>query len=140
MATAVFPKDHVGGDYAVVLVARDRETRMTVSHVVPVKGGDQEWVAEQLTRDILKLGLHGDLTLRSDQEPAIVDLLKTSGQAERCWKNLLGAITSGRLQSERRSRESCTICGEDGTCSQVGIREQDWRKIASQTSFVRLVS
>ena len=71
-----FPKDHVGGDYAVVLVARDRETRMTVSHVVPVKGGDQEWVAEQLTRDILKLGLHGDLTLRSDEEPAIVDLLK----------------------------------------------------------------
>ena len=33
-----FPEDHVGGDYAVVLVARDRETRMTVSHVVPVKG------------------------------------------------------------------------------------------------------
>ena len=29
-----FPKDHVGGDYAVVLVARDRETRMTV----PEKG------------------------------------------------------------------------------------------------------
>ena len=59
-----------------MLVARDRETRMTVSHVVPVKGGDQEWVAEQLTRDILKLGLHGDLTLRSENEPAIVDMLK----------------------------------------------------------------
>ena len=39
-------------------LSRDRETRITVSHVVPVKGGDQEWVAEQLTRDILKLGLH----------------------------------------------------------------------------------
>ena len=71
-----FPKDHAGGDYAVVLVARDRETRITVSHLVPVKGGDQEWAAEQLTRNILKLGLRGDLTLRSDQEPAIVDLLK----------------------------------------------------------------
>ena len=45
-----FPKDHVGGDYAVVLVARDGETRMTVSHVVPAKGDDHEWVAEQLTR------------------------------------------------------------------------------------------
>ena len=28
------------------------------------------------SRDILELGLHGDLTLRSDQEPAVVDLLK----------------------------------------------------------------
>ena len=38
-----FPKDHIGGDYAVVLVATDRETRMTVSHVVPIQDGDQEW-------------------------------------------------------------------------------------------------
>ena len=51
-------------------------TRMTVSHVVAVKGGDQEWSAEQLTRDILKLGLHCDLMLRSDHKPVIVDLLK----------------------------------------------------------------
>ena len=100
---------------------------MTVSHVVPVKGGDQEWVAEQLTRDILKLGLHDDLTLRLDQELGIVDLPS--------WENLLGALTSGRLQSERRSRESCTNCGEDATRSQVGTQEQDWRKIATyQTS------
>ena len=68
--------DHVGGDYDVVLVAGDRKTRMTVSHMVPVNGGDHEWFAEQLTRDILMLGLQGDVTLRSDQELAIVDLLK----------------------------------------------------------------
>ena len=71
-----FPQDSVGGDHAVVLVAGDRKTRMTGSHMVPVNGGDHEWFAEQLTRDILKLGSQGDVTLRSDQEPAIVDLLK----------------------------------------------------------------
>ena len=71
-----FPKDHKGADYAVVLVDRDRETGMTVSRVVPVKGGDQEWVAEQLARDILQLGLQGDFTLKSYLEPDIVDLLK----------------------------------------------------------------
>ena len=49
---------------------------MTVAHVVPVKGGDQEWVAEQLVRDLLKFGHHGDLILKSDQEPAVVDLLR----------------------------------------------------------------
>ena len=71
-----FPKDQVGGDYAVVLVARDRETKMTVAHVVPHKGAEQEWVAEQLVRDLLKFGHHGELTLKTDQEPAIVDLMR----------------------------------------------------------------
>ena len=70
-----FPKDSVGGEYAVVLVARDRETKMTVAHVAPGKGADQEWVAEQLCRDLVKFGHHGDLVLKSDQEPALVDLL-----------------------------------------------------------------
>ena len=72
-----FPRDTVGGDYVVVLVAVDRETKMKLAHVVPVKGADQEWVAEQLCRDLVKLGHHGDLILKSDQEPAIVDLLRT---------------------------------------------------------------
>ena len=112
---------------------------MTVSRVVPVKGGDQEWVAEQLTRDILQLGLQGDLTLKSFLEPAIFDLLQQVAKLRECWKNLLGAITSGRLQSERRGRKGRTICGEDGTCAHVGFRHKDWRKIASQTPFVRLV-
>ena len=107
--------------------------------MVPIKGGDQEWVAEKLTRDILQLGLQGDLTLRSDLEPAIFDLLKIVAKLRECWKNLLRAITSGRLQSERRGRKGRAICGEDGTCAQVGFRQKDWRKIASQTPFVRLV-
>ena len=71
-----FPRDKAGGEYVVVLVARDRETKMTMSHVVPVKGANQEWVAEQLVRDLLKVGHHGDLILKSDQEPAVVDLLR----------------------------------------------------------------
>ena len=89
-----------------MLVGRDRETKMTVSHVVPIKGGDQEWVAEKLTRDILQLGLQGDLTLRSELEPAIFDLLKQVAKLRECWKNLLRAITSGRLQSEHRGRKA----------------------------------
>ena len=72
----IFPKDSVGGDYVVIFMARDRETKMTVSHVVPVNGADHEWVTEQLGRDLLKLGHHGDLILKSGQEPAVVDLLR----------------------------------------------------------------
>ena len=33
-------------------------------------------MSEQLTRDLLTWGIHGDLTLRSEQERAIVDLLR----------------------------------------------------------------
>ena len=75
-----FPRDSIGGDYVAVLVARDRETKMTLAHVVPGKGADQEWVAEQLCRDLVKLGHHGDLVLKSDQEPALVDLLREVGR------------------------------------------------------------
>ena len=75
-----FPKDAVGGDYVVVLVARDRETKMTVAHVVPGKGADQEWVAEQVCRHLVKFGHHGDLVLKCDQEPALVDLLREIGR------------------------------------------------------------
>ena len=71
-----FPRDADGDHYVVVLVGRDKETRMTVAHVVPMKGADMEWVAEQAARDLLRFGMHGDVILKSDQEPAIVDVLK----------------------------------------------------------------
>ena len=69
-----FPRDADGDHYAVVLVGRDKETRMTVAHVVSMKGADMEW--EQAARDLLRFGIHGDVILKSDQEPAIVDVLK----------------------------------------------------------------
>ena len=50
---------------------------MTVVHVVLLKGAAQEWVAEQVVRDLLKFGHHGSLTLKTDQEPAIVDLMRS---------------------------------------------------------------
>jgi hypothetical protein len=61
-------------DYAVVLVGRDRETKMTFAHVVPHKGAEQEWVCEQVVRDMRKFGIHGKVSLKTDQEPAIRDL------------------------------------------------------------------
>ena len=70
-----FPRSQAGGEYIVVLVARDREMRMTFAHVVPIKGGELDWISEQVARDLLKLGHHGNLILRSDQEPAITDVL-----------------------------------------------------------------
>ena len=69
-----FPRD--AGDWICVLVGRDRETRMTVAHVVPYKGAGVEWLGEQMVRDLHRLGAHGKVVLKSDQEPAIVDVLR----------------------------------------------------------------
>ena len=91
-----FPRDAVGGDYVVVLVARDRGAKMTVAHAVAVEGADQEWVAEQLVRDLMKFGHHGDLIMKSDQGPAIVYLLREVAPA--WWRvgKLLSAQTGHR--------------------------------------------
>ena len=94
-----FPKDAIGGDYVVVLVARDRETKMTMAHVVPVKGAEQEWVTEQLARDIMKLGYHGDIVLRSDQESAIVDLLRQVAKARGSTRTVLEQSPVGDSQA-----------------------------------------
>ena len=71
-----FPRDGPGSNYVVVLVGQDRQSRATVAHVVPFKGADQEWVAEQCARDLLRFGLHGHVVLKSDQENVVVDVLR----------------------------------------------------------------
>ena len=44
--------------------------------VVPLKGGDTEWVSEQVCRNLRKFGISGDVVFKTDQEPALVDLMK----------------------------------------------------------------
>ena len=61
---------------APTLVANDRRTKLLMSHVVPCRGADQEWVVAQTPRDLERLGHYGDVVLRSDGEPALVDLVK----------------------------------------------------------------
>ena len=49
---------------------------MVSAHVVPLNGPVLDWVIQQCARDLERLGHHGQITLKSDQEPAIVDVLK----------------------------------------------------------------
>ena len=67
---------------APTLVAKDRRTKLLMSHVVPCKGADQAWVVVQTLRDLERLGHYGDIVLRSDGEPALVDLMKKLQRAE----------------------------------------------------------
>ena len=62
---------------AVILVGKERLTKMMLSHMVPYKGAGTEWVTA-LPDDLRNFGIADSSTivLKSDQEPALVDLLK----------------------------------------------------------------
>ena len=49
---------------------------MVSAHMVPVKGAVIDRVIQQCARDLERLGHYGQITLKSDQEPAIVDVLR----------------------------------------------------------------
>ena len=59
-----------------VIVMRDYDSKLLVAHVVPGRGAEVEWVAQQLVRDLQRLGHHARLVMKSDQEPALVSLLQ----------------------------------------------------------------
>ena len=61
---------------ATTLVGVDRYTQAVLAHIVPKKGTEFTWVAAQLERDVRKLGYNGRLVVKSDQEPAILDLMR----------------------------------------------------------------
>ena len=49
---------------------------MVSAHVVSLKGAVLDSVIQQCPRDLERLGHHGQVTLKSDQEAAIVDVLR----------------------------------------------------------------
>ena len=71
-----FLRNRVADDPAVTLVGVDKSTQGVLAHVVPGKGTAFDWVAAQLDRDVRKWGYHGRVVVKSDGEPAIVDLMK----------------------------------------------------------------
>ena len=69
-------RDKPGMESAKILVSKDRATHMVSAHVVPLKGAVLDWVIQQCARDLERLGHYGQVTLKSDQEAAIVDVLR----------------------------------------------------------------
>ena len=71
-----FPATADTRDKYTLLVAREKGTRMTMATVVPMKGVSQEFPARRLLALIKELGVEASpLAFRSDQEPAINDLV-----------------------------------------------------------------
>lgn len=70
-----FLRDERKGDMIPIAVMREEESKALAGHAVPGKG-DVEWVATQLVRDLRKWGVRGNVTVKSDQEPAIISLVE----------------------------------------------------------------
>ena len=70
-----FLRNRKGEEYATVLALKDRLSKLLCGHVVPNKGASVEWVISQALRDLQKMGHSNSVILRSDGEPALVDLL-----------------------------------------------------------------
>ena len=71
-----FLRDQPGGDSTPVLVAKDDETKSFAAHVVFQKG-NLDWVADRVVEDIDRFGHSAKVCIKSDQEPALVDLVRT---------------------------------------------------------------
>ncbi len=71
-----FPRDEGGGESVPMLVGRSRDRKFLIAHVVPMKGADHEWIVKQINQDLRRMGFHSAVLLRTDQEPALVDLMK----------------------------------------------------------------
>ena len=90
----------------------DKYTNAVLAHVVPQKGTGFQWVATQLDRDVRKFGYHGRLVLKSDQEPAKVDLMKnlakrrrTSGATVLEHSKVYNSKSNGRAENAVRRVE-----------------------------------
>ena len=72
-----FMRGQPGMESATTLVSKDRAIRIVSAHVVPLKGGAVlDWVIQQCARDLERSGHYCQVTLKSDQEAAIVDVLR----------------------------------------------------------------
>ena len=90
-----FLRNRKGEDYQPVLVGKDRESKLFFAHVVPCKGGDTEWVVKQICRDLKRLGIHGDVKLIGDQEPAIQQLFREVAQMRGTARTIIEPAPKG---------------------------------------------
>ena len=75
-----FLRNTPGEESIPVLVMRDPETRLLSAHAVPMKGAVVEWTAQQVVRDLERLGHHGRLVIRCDQDAALKSLVSEAAR------------------------------------------------------------
>ena len=68
-------RDAPGHESVPMVVMKDSDSKSFASHVCTQKG-NVEWVADRLCEDLDSFGHAGTVTIKSDQEPALMDLVR----------------------------------------------------------------
>ena len=84
-----FLRNDAKGDYTPVLVGKERRSKSFIVHVVPFKGGDVEWVAGRIVKDLEMIGIRGDMMVRTDQEPALKAVMEQVAGLRKDVKTIL---------------------------------------------------
>ena len=73
------------GNTVPVFVMRERTTRMTLAVVVPTKSTNT-YIARRIVAFMKEIGVvHGDLLVKTDQEPAIMAIIEEAGRVTGSW-------------------------------------------------------
>ena len=92
-----------GDPLAKILVAKERQTRHTLSTVVPLKGASVQFPARRVLAFLKELGLESsDIILKSDHGPAILDLLNNIA-SRRAAKSKVELVTPEETNPEEES-------------------------------------
>ena len=118
-----FLKSAARDEPATTLVGVDKASDAIIAHVVPEKGTRYDWVANQLERDVRRLGYHGRIVVKSDGENAARSLMdelarkrkelptvvetskaydsKSNGRAEGAVRRLESQVRTLKIATER---------------------------------------
>jgi len=115
-----FLGSEVGEGNLTVVVAKDRDSRMTLSEVVPMKGSTGKFAATRIAAFIRELGYGAtSIIMKSDQEPAVVafvnDVIKfrapaqTQPEQSPVGSSASNGVIERGIQSVRNDDESFEI-------------------------------
>ena len=125
-----FVGDEDQNEKLTVLAAQERTMRMTMSTVAPSKG-ERQFLARRVQAFLKEIGADtGDITLKSDQEPAMKAVL--------CLVSRHRAAAGGGIviehsavedsKGKRGRRESCEVHRGADQSGEVSAGHEDWRE------------
>ena len=93
-----FGPEEVAGQTLACMAVCEAETRMTMAAAVPFKT-TSTYISERIVAFLHETGcLHGDIIVRSDQEPAVISIMEEVGEERwreiRCRKHSVGSSQS----------------------------------------------
>ena len=104
----------------------DRQTSWLAGHVVSSKGSGTQEAVDQILRDLRRMGHHGKIVVKTDQESAIIDLLRTVAKERGEARTVFETAARSDSKGNGRSRESgARLYGSDESI-------KDWFRIQTQ--------